>query len=152
MTYDELLIEAHENRLEVRELLLSANKGLIIQNRIGIKKDLDSKKDKACVLAEELGHYYTTDGDILDQTKQENVRQEFKARIWSYNKMIGLIGIVNAFNAGCINYFEMAEYLDVTEEFLLEALNYYKSKYGLYTKLDNYILYFHPSLSVVKLF
>ena len=28
--------------------------------------------EKACVLAEELGHHYTTIGDIIDQKESEN--------------------------------------------------------------------------------
>ena len=45
----------------------------------------------------------------------------------------------------------MAEYLDATEEYLKEALDCYHSKYGLYTTVKNYIVYFEP-FSVVKIF
>ena len=38
----------------------------------------------------------------------------------------------------------MAEYLDVTEEYLEEAIDCYKAKYGLYVSVDNYIIYFKP--------
>ena len=38
----------------------------------------------------------------------------------------------------------MAEYLDVTEEYLEEAIDCYKAKYGLYVSIDNYIIYFEP--------
>jgi hypothetical protein len=44
----------------------------------------------------------------------------------------------------------MAEYLDATEEYLKEAIDCYKSKYGLCTSIDNYIIYFEP-LAVIKL-
>ena len=36
----------------------------------------------------------------------------------------------------------MAEYLDVTEDYLEEALACYRSKYGVYTVVDNYAIYF----------
>ena len=44
----------------------------------------------------------------------------------------------------------MAEYLDVTEEYLEEAIDCYKAKYGLYASVDNYIIYFEPFV-VIKI-
>lgn len=44
-----------------------------------------------------------------------------------------------------------AEYLGVTEQFLYDALKCYKQKYGIYTKIDNYIIYFEPCLGVFQL-
>ena len=38
----------------------------------------------------------------------------------------------------------MAECLDATEEYLKEAIDCYKSKYGLCVSVDNYIIYFEP--------
>ena len=35
--------------------------------------------EKACVLAEELGHHYTTVGDIIDQKESENRKQELNS-------------------------------------------------------------------------
>lgn len=149
MDYTDLLIEADANHLITKEKPLRANKGRIKGNRIAIQKEL-SETEKKCVLAEELGHHYTTSGDILDQSIVENRKQELLARTWAYNKLIGLFGIVDAYKAGCRNRSEMAEHLDVTEEFLDEALERYRSKYGLYTMVDNYIIYFEPSLGVLE--
>lgn len=52
--------------------------------------------------------------------------------------------IIEAYKIGCRNRFELAEFLEVTEEFLEEALQHYKEKYGLYYKINNYIVYFEP--------
>ena len=53
-------------------------------------------------------------------------------------------GLIRAYEARCRNRYEMAEYLDVTEEYLEEAIDCYKAKYGLYASVDNYIIYFEP--------
>ena len=148
--YEKLLSEADEQGLITKEKPLMGHDGRIKGNRIAIRQDMPTIK-KSCVMAEELGHYYTSTGNILDQTKYENVRQERKARFWAYNKRFGLTGIVAAYQHGCRNSYEMAEYLEVTEEFLLESLNMYHSKYGLCTTVDNYIIYFEPSLTVADL-
>jgi len=44
----------------------------------------------------------------------------------------------------------MAEYLDVDEQFLADALERYSLKYGKYITVDNYIIYFDP-LGVLEL-
>ena len=45
----------------------------------------------------------------------------------------------------------MAERLDVTEDFLQDALQRYRSKYGTHTTIANYTIYFEPALCVYEL-
>lgn len=126
-------------------------KGLYCDGMIAIDHDIYTDAEKACVLAEELGHHYTSFGNILDQSRAENRKQEQLARTWAYNKLIGLVGIVDSYKAGCRNRSEMADHLNVTEEFLCEALIRYRDKYGTYTTIDNYIIYFEPFLGVLEI-
>lgn len=151
MTYEVLLNAADQTGLTVKEKPLSESDGLIKGNRIAIRKDIPTQAEKSCVLAEELGHYFTSAGNILDQTDIVNRKQEYRARLYGYNLQIGLRGIISAHTAGCRNLYEMADYLDVTEEYLKETLNCYQSKYGEYVKVDNYIIYFIPTLAVLEI-
>lgn len=73
MTYEQLLDSADQEGLAVKEQPLSAHDGLIRGKRIAIRKDIPTQVKKACVLAEELGHHYTSTGNILDQTELERV-------------------------------------------------------------------------------
>lgn len=151
MTYEVLLNAADQAGLTVKEKPLSESDGLIKGNRIAIRKDIPTQAEKSCVLAEELGHYFTSAGNILDQTDIVNRKQEYRARLYGYNLQIGLRGIISAHTAGCRNLYEMADYLDVTEEYLKEALDCYQSKYGEYVKVDNYMIYFILSLAVLEI-
>lgn len=152
MNYEELLIEAEELGVIVKEFDLDTRDGRCFGNRIAINCLL-SDTEKACVLAEELGHYHLTVGDISEQENNiDNYKQELIARRWGYDKKIGLIGIINAFEYGCKSKFEIAEYLHVTEEYLDEAIEYYKYKYGIMHQIDHYIIYFTPRLLVGKAF
>lgn len=45
----------------------------------------------------------------------------------------------------------MEQCLNVSEEFLEEAIDTYKSKYGVCTTVDNYTIYFFPALGVMKI-
>ena len=151
MNYEKLLDEAQDENLIVKEFSLRANKGRIKGNRVAIRKDMPTT-EKACILAEELGHYYTSQGDILELDTVDAAKQEQRARLWAYDKMIGLQGIISAYKHGCSSLHEMASYLDITEEFLREALQRYRSKYGCYVAVDNYVIYFEPNLCVLELF
>lgn len=151
MTYEELLKEADSMGLIVKEKPLQGTDGRILNRRIAIRKDIPTQTEKSCVLAEELGHHYTSSGDILNQNIVANRKQEFRARVYGYNLLIGLRGIVQAYEAGCRNLYEMAEYLEVTEEYLKEALECYRKKHGVFATLDNYAIYFEPTLGIMKL-
>lgn len=151
VTYEELLKLSDTENLIVKEKNIPGYGGRIYKNRIAIHQGIDTSVEKACVLAEELGHHYTSVGCILDQTDLANRKQERQARLWGYNKLIGLMGIVRAFNAGCQNQYEIADYLDVTEEYLQECINCYQSKYGICTNVDNYVIYFVPYLTVTEM-
>ena len=129
MTYEELQLQNKE--IPIKEMNLSevsGLKGLYYNGSIAIEKNLTST-EKTCVLAEELGHHYTAIGNILDQQKVANAKQELHARTWAYNECVGLIGIVKAFEAGCQSLYEMAEYLEVTENFLKDALEAYRRRF-----------------------
>ena len=121
MVYEDLLDEALVDGLAVKEKPLVAYDGLIFGDKIAIKKDMTTAK-KACVLAEELGHYHTTVGNILDQSNIENQRQEFRARVWAFEKILSIDKILEAASKGHTEPHTMAEYLDVDEEFLREYL------------------------------
>lgn len=150
MTYDELLYETDSTGIIVKEKNIPGYGGRIYGNRIAIHDRLETTTAKTCVLAEELGHYYTTVGDITDLSDPQNRKQERQARLWGYNKLIGLTGIIQAFRAGCHSRHETAEYLDVTEQFLQECIDCYRDKYGVCTTVDNYTVFFIPHLAVME--
>ena len=151
-TYEEMQDRAYNAGIDVVEYSFRNKtiKGLYCDGTAAISNNIDTNAEKACVLAEEMGHHYTSAGNIIDQTDEQNRKQEFRARMWAYNEMIGLIGIIDAYKNGCRNSYEVAEYLEVTEEFLNDALNTYKDKYGVYTIVDNYAICFIPALLVLK--
>lgn len=152
MTYEELLIKSDIEGLTVKEKPIKGNDGRIRNNRIAIRNDIETTAEKSCVLAEELGHHYTSSGDILDQSDTMNQKQEYRARLYGYNLKVGLMGIVQAYEHKCRNRYEMAEYLDVTEKYLQEALVTYRNKYGACKEVDNYIIFFEPHLAVLRKF
>ncbi len=150
MTYEALLRIAEDEKIEVIEFNFVGNlKGLYEDNYIGIRKNISTTTEKKCILAEELGHYYTTAGNIIDMKNICNQKQEARARNWSYEKLVPLKSLIKASREGCTNLYELAEYLEVTEDVLKATLEHYKRKYGLYVEVDYYCIYFDP-LTVCK--
>lgn len=151
-TYEYLQDEACEDGIDVIDYTFHSNriKGLYCDGVVAIREDM-TIPEKTCALAEELGHHKTSVGNILDMTSAINRKQERQARLHGYNRLIGLVGIIHAFNAGCQNKYEIADYLDVTEEYLEECIACYRDKYGICKQVDNYLIYFIPQLSVMKL-
>lgn len=153
-TFEELQDEACRDGIEVIEnypFTSDRIEGLYVDSTIALSKGLTTCAEKSCVLAEELGHHYTASGDIINQSNAENRKQELRGRIWAYNKQIGLTGLVNAYRSHCQNAHEVAEYLGVTNKFLADSLDYYRSKYGCCVQIDNYIIFFEPAVAVMEL-
>ena len=103
LNYEQLLTAAYQEGLCVKEQPLTGHDGLIRGSRIAIRKDIETQAEKSCVLAEEIGHYRTSSGNILDQNKVESRKQEYRARLYGYNLKIGLAGLIRAYEAGCGN-------------------------------------------------
>lgn len=151
MGYEDLLTECTNDGAIVKEKPLRANDGLCSGNRIAIKDTL-TNKEKYCTLSEEYGHYKTTYGNILDQTKVENRKQEIRARRWGYNKICGLEQIADAIINGARDRYEIAEMLNVTDEFFDRAIQYMRLKYGMQRVCKGITFYFEPIFAIGKSF
>lgn len=90
---------------------------------IGIAKHLHENSCLfRCVLAEELGHHYTSTGNNLP-VKCSNYRQEisisraeYQARKWAALELMPLDMVKKALTAGITEVWELAEEFGVTED------------------------------------
>lgn len=143
--FEQLLREAEAQGVEVVTPPLAGNiKGLYCDNVIAINQNIQTTAEKTSVLAEELGHHYTSCGHIIDTRSVNNVKQEWRARIWAFERLVSLPRLVEASYKGISTRYELSEYLDVPEWFLVQALSYYKSKYGVSCRIGDHIVYFDP--------
>ena len=143
-TYEKLLDTAAKEDIYVIEkaLFSSHSLGLINGDVIGLNTELKTDTERACILAEELGHYYTSSGDIIDQDYTMNRKQEHHARMWAYDMLLPLPLFILAFKHGCQSVHETADFLEVSEEFLRECVKAYYDKYGPFLKYNDYLFIF----------
>lgn len=117
--------------------------GLYIDDEIFISNQLHYT-EYLQVLAEELGHYYTSYGDIRDYSHIPSAKQEIKARRFGYELLVTLDGLVRAFKENLHSPYEIAEYFNITVDYLEQSIEHYKQKYGLSTFYDGYLIRFEP--------
>lgn len=92
---------------------------------IGIKDAIvnDNSKKYISVLAEELGHHFTTLGDLTAECfvysdKIYRSKQERKARMWAANYLISDSEFVQALHTCKSTVEDMSEHFNVTEEII----------------------------------
>lgn len=150
LTYDKLIDENPEVNVINKNFNSNNIKGLYYNGNIAINSNIETTAEKTCVLAEELGHHYTSTGIILDMQDTGNRKQEHLARYWAYSKLVTFDALIDAFDKGCRNLYEYAEYIGVTEQFLAEAMEQFKLKYGYYKKVGDYTFVFYPNYDIIK--
>ena len=140
---EELLLE-YDDKLIIEEGLLPKGlAGLYQDDLIILERRLNSKY-KLETLSEELAHYKITYGDIRNQSDMLNKKFEIKARRCGYELLITLDGIISAYKNGVHNLYELANYFEVTESYVIETLKHYKMKFGLSTYHKGCVIKFEP--------
>ncbi|MFS0783599.1 ImmA/IrrE family metallo-endopeptidase [Bacillus sp. 1P06AnD] len=130
MNIFDVLNDIEQHGIELIEKSLPGQlRGMYSDHTILLDQDL-TICEKKCILAEELGHHFMNHGDVLDKNSLNSIKQEILARRWGHHYIIPLTKI-QITKYSCENIFQLAEELDVTEDFLIEAIDHYQQKYGV---------------------
>lgn len=151
--YEQLLDEARAAGLTVLERYPFRSpriRGLYCDGTIALSGQIDTAAERTVILGEELAHAHYSAGDLL-----RDRRLEQSAREANYDRLIGISGLVRALRAGARTAWEIAEQLGVPEDFLHEALENYKARFGTHTKVTlsgvPYRLTLQPTLFVSRI-
>lgn len=144
---------ADDNQILVlhKDIPFESIKGLYFDNTIILDSGIETTAELKTVFAEEIGHYESSHGNILNLSSLASAKQEVKARRLAHDMLITLVDLVDAFNASCKSKYEIAEYLEVTEVFLSEAIDSFRERFGLFTVTSDYVIYFEP-LAIMKMY
>lgn len=147
---DKLLDEAINRGLQVKEVTMPDKlKGLLLLDEILINTNL-TRAEKIVALSEEIEHHKLNLGNIIDIRDINNNKQELLARWSTYEKLLPLELLIESVKSGVTNVYEFSEYCRLPEDFLVEAVNYYRQRYG-YAINGNYLINFNGAIKVVKL-
>lgn len=78
------------------------------------------------LLAEELGHYYCNAFYNSNSDFSTISKKEYRANKWKCTVLVSVNDFIDAFNKGLKNIYEIAEYLNLSEDTVAFAYNYYK--------------------------
>lgn len=97
---------------------------------IGIAKDIDTLAERRSVLAEELGHHFTSVGNATvchcyaDRISID--KAERKAMVWACHYLVPEHDLDKAVQIGHVSLSDLAEYFTVTERFMAFCIKLYK--------------------------
>lgn len=141
--YEQLLAENEHIKIKDTHSLPDGYSGFYKDGIILIDKNL-SETRKAEVLYEELAHHKLTYGNILDQSKWINRKFESYAKRHGYEAALPLRIIVEAHHYGVSSLYELADYVQLSEKYIVEILGHYKQKYGYSARYGKYVIQFEP--------
>lgn len=97
-------------------------------NAIALDYDeLGTYLNEKCTLAEELGHYYMDSTYSLYSDSNTISRKEYKAKKFSYKMLVPIEKLKKVAKNGLTSIEELADYFEVSYEFMQKCLNYYKN-------------------------
>lgn len=144
--YEELIDEISDDGIEVIEFDFTNDTfhGLYADGIIAINKHLPIS-EKRVTLYEEWGHAKTNCGNILNQSKLNNRKQELSARRWAHEKFMPVEKFIELIiEHRPTDIWDLLDILDVPQSYLTDLIHYYINKYGLYKEFDGGCIWFDP--------
>lgn len=90
-------------------------------------KDIHSSIEEKELLAEELGHYYYDAYYSINSSKEDIERCEYKANKWMALTLCPASKLMECFESGICNLYDIAEQLELSPKIVQFAYDYYKN-------------------------
>lgn len=146
--YERLMKSYHELSFEEVSCLPPKLDGLLVDKTIYLRDDLHPH-EKNAILGEEIGHFFTTSGRVTDYRDMYQFKNEVKGRRAGFEMTMPLEKLIECCELGLKNVYEVAEHLELPEEYIWAALKHYEVKYGNTVIIDQCRIVFNP-LSITK--
>ncbi len=131
MTITKLYKKAEQNGVAVEYFPLAQNRSIsaLYDNMcyIAIDNELTAAEEKVC-LAHELGHCETMSFYNIYSPLDIRGKHERRADCWAIGELIPKQEYFRALHKGYTQLNDLADYFDVTPEFMQKAVDYYNSK------------------------
>lgn len=106
--------------------------------------------DKQVILTEEFMHMLTSNGVILNQSQKKNRRQELTARRLTYKAAISVDDLIRCYKLGLQMPYEVSDELDLPEDFVKNAIEYFKTQLQNGGKYNGYTIKIGTTISFIK--
>lgn len=123
---EQLISEYGSLNFHFKEDMPEGLSGLISDNNVYVNIALPFDRIYS-TLAEEIGHYETAPGDIIDQSHPFNRKFESLGRKWGYKKLIPYEKLQTFIESReVIHSYELAEEFEVPDDIVDEVINMYR--------------------------
>lgn len=116
-------ISIEDFKMKNKAIILRINKEYYIGLNYSKIEGITEEKE---LLAEELGHYYCNAFYNSNSDFSTISKKEYRANKWKCTILVSVNDFIDAFNKGLKNIYEIAEYLNLSEDTVAFAYNYYK--------------------------
>ena len=124
------LIDQNNLKVHYDYRMPSKQGGLICDKDVYINPRLSDREQNQW-LAEEIGHYETTVGNIIDTKNLNNKKQEKQARDYGCKLLINLDGLIACWRQDIEKSEDVADIFNVTVPYLWGAIDMYRRKRGI---------------------
>ena len=121
---------AEENDIEVLKIKSDKCRSMSIQTDsgkcyIGIDNNHMTRAEETVCRAHELGHCET--GSFYNRYSSFDLisKHEHRADVWAIKRLVDKSELVSAFEKGITEIWSLAEYFEVTEDFMRKVCTYY---------------------------
>ncbi|TDX47420.1 hypothetical protein DFO72_101517 [Cytobacillus oceanisediminis] len=124
-------------------------RGLCIGNDIYINNQTNKTiSEKIVTISEEIAHFETTIGNIIDQQSLMNRKQEHLARKLGGERLFTLDDLIRCWQNGIRAPWDIAEELDITVESVLATIENYRNSLGVRFRYKDYCIRFISDMNV----
>lgn len=124
---EKLYKKAKENNILIEYFPMQKVKALSIPRTIVINPlKINKKSEKKTCIAHELGHQCTNSFYRINSPLETKSRLEERATRWAVNELISAEDLKQAFKKGLTEVWQLAEYFEVTEDFIRDAVRVHK--------------------------
>jgi hypothetical protein len=126
---------ADEEKIRILNYNIDECNGIFLNkdkhNIIALNNKISSSNEEKEILAEELGHHFKSATYPVTCTNCIIIaKNEYKAKEWAYEYLIPYKDLQEAVGKGILTRDELADFFDVTSDFMQRCLEFYIGKYG----------------------
>ena len=130
MKTNDLYSIAEQSGIQVDRFDLKSNSSVSVNYMdrlfVGLDNNISGAEERVC-LAHEIGHCKTMSFYNINSPLDVRGKHERRANIWAIKAMIPYNAYLHALECGCTEIYSLADYFNVTEDFMRKAVEYYKS-------------------------
>ena len=118
---------AEKSNIAVHNFKMKKAKAVSVPGNIGLDESkMENEAEKTVCFAHELGHQFKNAFYDISSTFETRERQEARATRWAVNELVPVDELLKAFKTGHTEIYDLAEYFNVTEEFIRNAFYIYE--------------------------